>query len=300
MTIPAPFSPFISGYTFFESPRWHDGQLWLSDFYTQQIVRVTLQGEVTPVAEVPEQPSGMGWLPDGRLLVVSMRDRRILRQEADGNLVTHADLSSVALGHINDMVVDAQGRAYVGNFGFDLMGGGTPHTATLARVDPDGSVQVVATDLYFPNGSMITPDGQTLIVGETMGNRISAFDIRADGILGPRRDWARFGELPALTDMASVLGSLSAAPDGATLDADGAVWFADAVGHRVVRMAPGGEVLESRSTGEQGAFACTLGGPDGCTLFVCVAPDFYEHARRAAREAAVWTTTVSVPGAGRP
>lgn len=300
MTIPAPFSPFISGYTFFESPRWHDGQLWLSDFYTQQIVRVTLQGEVTPVAEVPEQPSGMGWLPDGRLLVVSMRDRRILRQEADGNLVTHADLSSVALGHLNDMVVDAQGRAYVGNFGFDLMGGGTPQTATLARVDPDGSVQVVATDLYFPNGSMITPDGQTLIVGETMGNRISAFDIRVDGSLGPRRDWARFGELPALTDMASVLGSLSAAPDGATLDADGAVWFADAVGHRVVRMAPGGEVLESRSTGEQGAFACTLGGPDGCTLFVCVAPDFYEHARRAAREAAVWTTTVSVPGAGRP
>lgn len=300
MTIPAPFSPFISGYTFFESPRWHDGQLWLSDFYTQQIVRVTLQGEVTPVAEVPEQPSGMGWLPDGRLLVVSVRDRRILRQEADGKLVTHADLSSVALGHLNDMVVDAQGRAYVGNFGFDLMGGGTPQTATLARVDPDGSVQVVATDLYFPNGSMITPDGQTLIVGETMGNRISAFDIRADGSLGPRRDWARFGELPALTDMASVLRSLSAAPDGATLDADGAVWFADAVGHRVVRMAPGGEVLESRSTGEQGAFACTLGGPDGCTLFVCVAPDFYEHARRAAREAAVWTTTVSVPGAGRP
>lgn len=300
MTIPAPFSPFISGYTFFESPRWHDGQLWLSDFYTQQIVRVTLQGEVTPVAEVPEQPSGMGWLPDGRLLVVSMRDRRILRQEADGHLVTHADLSSVALGHLNDMVVDAQGRAYVGNFGFDLMGGGTPQTATLARVDPDGSVQVVATDLYFPNGSMITPDGQTLIVGETMGNRISAFDIQANGALGPRRDWARFGELPALTDMASVLGSLSAAPDGATLDADGAVWFADAVGHRVVRMAPGGEVLESRSTGEQGAFACTLGGPDGCTLFVCVAPDFQEHARRAAREAAVWTTTVSVPGAGRP
>ena len=300
MTIPAPFSPFISGYTFFESPRWHDGQLWLSDFYTQQIVRVTLQGEVTPVAEVPEQPSGMGWLPDGRLLVVSMRDRRILRQEADGNLVTHADLSSVALGHINDMVVDAQGRAYVGNFGFDLMGGGTPQTATLARVDPDGSVQVVATDLYFPNGSMITPDGQTLIVGETMGNRISAFDIRADGSLGPRRDWARFGELPALTDMASVLGSLSAAPAGATLDADGAVWFADAVGHRVVRMAPGGEILESISTGDQGAFACTLGGPDGRTLFICVAPDFLEHARQAAREAAIWTTTVNVPGAGRP
>ena len=300
MTITAPFSPLVSGYTFFESPRWHDGQLWLSDFYTHQIVRVDLQGQVTSVAEVPGQPSGMGWLPDGRLLVVSMRDRRILRQEADGQLVTHADLSSVAGGHLNDMVVDAQGRAYVGNFGFDLMGGGTPHTADLARVDPDGSVHPAATGLYFPNGSMITPDGRTLIVGETMGNRISAFDIRADGSLGPRRDWARFGDQPALTDMASVLGSLKAAPDGATLDADGAVWFADAVGHRVVRMAPGGEVLDSLSTGEQGAFACTLGGPDGRTLFVCVAPDFNEHARRAARDAEVWTTKVSVPGAGRP
>jgi sugar lactone lactonase YvrE len=300
MTPTAPFTPLVSGYTFFESPRWHDGQLWLSDFYTHQVLRVNLQGEVTPVAEVPGQPSGMGWLPDGRLLVVSMRERRILRQEADGRLVTHADLSSLAGGHANDMVVDALGRAYVGNFGFDLMGGGTPQTATLARVDPDGSVHAVARDLYFPNGSMITPDGQTLIVGETMGNRLSAFDIRPDGSLGPRRDWARFGAPPALTDMGSVLGSLQAAPDGATLDAEGAVWFADAIGHRVVRMAPGGEILASLSTGAQGAFACTLGGPDGRTLFVCVAPDFHEQARQAAREAAIWTIHVSVPGAGRP
>ena len=300
MTIPAPFSPFISGYTFFESPRWHDGQLWLSDFYTHQVVRVDLQGQVEKVADVPGQPSGMGWLPDGRLLVVSMRDRKILRQEADGRLVTHADLSSVAGGHANDMVVDSHGRAYVGNFGFDLMGGGTPQAATLARVDPDGSVRVVANDLYFPNGSMITSDGKTLIVGETMGNRISAFAIQADGALGPRRDWAAWGPLPAMTDVPSVLGALKAAPDGATLDAEGAVWFADAVGHRVVRMAPGGEILESISTGDQGAFACTLGGPDGRTLFICVAPDFLEHARQAAREAAIWTTTVNVPGAGRP
>jgi sugar lactone lactonase YvrE len=300
MTPTAPFTPLVSGYTFFESPRWHDGQLWLSDFYTHQVLRVNLQGGVTPVAEVPGQPSGMGWLPDGRLLVVSMRERRILRQEADGRLVTHADLSPLAGGHTNDMVVDALGRAYVGNFGFDLMGGGTPQTATLARVDPDGSVHAVARDLYFPNGSMITPDGQTLIVGETMGNRLSAFDIRPDGSLGPRRDWARFGAPPALTDMGSVLGSLQAAPDGATLDAEGAVWFADAIGHRVVRMAPGGEILASLSTGAQGAFACTLGGPDGRTLFVCVAPDFHEQARQAAREAAIWTIPVSVPGAGRP
>lgn len=294
------FSVLVSGYTFFESPRWHDNRLWLSDFYTHQVLRVDLQGLVEKIADVPQQPSGMGWLPDGRLLVISMRDRRILRREADGQLVTHADLSAIAGGHVNDMVVDAQGRAYVGNFGFDLMGGGTPQTASLARVDPDGSVHLAAEGLYFPNGSMITPDGRTLIVGETMGNRISAFDILPDGQLGPRRDWAAWAPLPSMTDVPSVLGALKAAPDGATLDAEGAVWFADAVGHRVVRMAPGGEILESISTGDQGAFACTLGGPDGRTLFICVAPDFLEHARQAAREAAIWTTTVSVPGAGRP
>lgn len=300
MSLAPRFSELVSGYTFFESPRWHDGHLWLSDFYTHQVLRVDLQGRVEKIADVPQQPSGMGWLPDGRLLVISMRDRRILRREADGRLVTHADLSGIASGHVNDMVVDAQGRAYVGNFGFDLMGGGTPQTARLARIDPDGSVHVAADGLYFPNGSMITPDGRTLIVGETMGNRISAFDIQPDGQLGPRRDWASWGPLPPLTDTPTVLGALKAAPDGATLDAEGAVWFADAVGNRVVRMAPGGEILENLSTGAQGAFACTLGGPDGRTLFICVAPDFHEHARQAAREAAIWTTTVSVPGAGRP
>jgi sugar lactone lactonase YvrE len=300
MSIDPRFSVLTSGHTFLESPRWHDGHLWLSDFYTHRVLRVDLQGQLHPVAEVPQQPSGMGWLPDGRLLVVSMRDRKVMRQEADGRLVVHADLSSLAGGHANDMVVDAHGRAYVGNFGFDLMGGGTPQTATLARVDPDGSVHTAATDLYFPNGAMISPDGRTLIVVETMGNRISAFDIRDDGSLGPRRDWAAWGPLPPLTDTPTVLGALKAAPDGATLDAEGAVWFADAVGHRVVLMAPGGSILESMSTGEQGAFACTLGGPDGRTLFICVAPDFHEQARQAAREAAIWTTRVAVPGAGRP
>lgn len=294
------FSVLISGFSFLEGPRWHNDRLWLSDFYTHQVIRVDLQGRIEKMAEVKHQPSGLGWLPDGRLLIVSMRDRKLLRQESDGQLVVHADLSSVAGGHANDMVVDAHGRAYVGNFGFDLMGGGTPHTATLARVEPDGSVHAAADGLYFPNAALITPDGKTLIVAETMGNRLSAFDIHADGTLGPRRDWASWAPLPPMSDTPTVLGALKAAPDGATLDAEGAVWFADAVGNRVVRMAPGGKILESISTGEMGAFACTLGGPDGRTLFICVAPDFHEHARQAAREAAIWTTQVSVPGAGRP
>ncbi len=300
MAVDSRFSVLLEGRSFLESPRWYDGALWLSDFYTGEVLRLDAEGTATVVARVPEQPSGLGWLPDGRLLIVSMRDRRVLRQEADGRLVTHADLSAYASGHTNDMVVDAQGRAWVGNFGFDLMGGAPAHTADLVRVDPDGSVHLAARDLYFPNGSMISADGRTLLVGETMGNRISAFDIAADGTLGPRRDWAHFGPLPTLGDIPSVLGQLVAAPDGATLDAEGCIWFADAIGHRVVRMAPGGEIVDSLSTGEQGVFACMLGGPDGCTLYLCVAPDFHEPLRKAAREAALWSTRVRAPHAGRP
>lgn len=297
----ARFSELTAGYSFLEGPRWHDGRLWLSDFYTHQVIAVDLvNGRVEKIAEVPGQPSGLGWLPDGRLLVVSMRDRKVLRREADGTLVVHADLSALAGGHVNDMVVGPSGTAYVGNFGFDLMGGGTPQLARLARVAPDGRASAAAEGLYFPNGSMLTPDGRTLIVVETMGNRISAFDVQADGGLGPRRDWAVFGELPPLTDVPAVLGHLKAAPDGAVLDAEGAVWFADAVGHRAVRMAPGGRILQEVSTGNMGCFALTLAGTDRRTLCLCVAPDFHEAARSAAREAALWTTTVDVPGAGTP
>lgn len=294
------FSELIAGYSFFEGPRWHADRLWLSDFYTHQVIAVGLDGQVEQIAQVPQQPSGLGWLPDGRLLVISMRDRKILRRELDGRLVQHADLAGIASGHVNDMVVDAQGRAYVGNFGFDLMAGAAPALATLACVQPDGKVTAAAEGLFFPNGSMLTPDGKTLIVCETMGNRISAFDVHADGTLGPRRDWAVFGELPTATDVPGVLGSLKAAPDGAVLDAEGAVWFADAVGNRAVRMAPGGKILDSISTGNMGCFALTLGGPDRRTLFLCVAPDFHEAARTAQREAAIWTTQVDVPGAGTP
>ena len=294
------FTQLIAGYSFFEGPRWHQGRLWLSDFYTHQVIAVDLSGKAEQMAQVPQQPSGLGWLPDGRLLTVSMRDRKIMRREADGTLVQHADLSDIAAGHANDMVVDGQGRAYVGNFGFDLMGGGGPALARLARVEPDGTAFVAAEGLYFPNGSMLTPDGKTLIVCETMGNRISAFDVHVDGTLGPRRDWAVFGDLPSATDIGGVLGSLKAAPDGAVLDAEGAVWFADAVGKRAVRMAPGGKILDSISTGDMGCFALTLGGPERRTLFLCVAPDFHEAARSAAREAAVWATQVAVPGAGTP
>ena len=293
----ATFSKFLSGYSFLEAPRWHQGRLWLSDFYTHQVIAVGMDGKVEKIATVPGQPSGLGWLPDGRLLVVSMLDRKLMRQEKDGSLAVHADLSGVATGHLNDMVVDKQGRAYVGNFGFDLMGGGQVSTAKLACVAPDGTVTVAAEAMHFPNGSMITPDGKTLIVAETTGNRISAFDIAPGGALGPRRDWATFGPVPSGLSLAEVLPQVKMAPDGATLDAEGAVWAADALGQRVLRVAQGGKVLQEIRSPNLGLFACTLGGPDGKTLFVCAAPDFNEHARKDAREAEVWTVQVAVPGA---
>lgn len=294
------FTEVVSGLSFLEGPRWHDGRLWLSDFYTRRVLAVDAQGRAETVCEVPQQPSGLGWLPDGRLLVCSMRDRRVLRLEPDGRLAVHADLSGVAGGHVNDMVVDGQGRAWVGNFGFDLMGGAPMAPARLACVAPDGTVRVAAEGLHFPNGSMVTPDGRTLIVGETLGNRISAFDIAPDGTLGPRRDWAVFGPLPGTTDLAAAIPTLAVAPDGAVLDAEGAVWCADANHRRALRVAEGGRILQEISTGDMGVYACTLGGPARRTLYLCVAPDFLEHNRRDTREAALWAVDVAVPGAGWP
>ena len=186
----------LEGYTYFECPRWHENRIWVSDFYTYQVISACEDGtDIRVEAEVPGQPSGLGWLPDGRLLVVSMRDQKILRRESDGELVVHADLSGYVSANVNDMLVDAQGRAYVGNFGFDLMNLAPVETADLLRVDPDGSVHVVARDLHFPNGMALTSTGD-LLVDETLGNRISAFAVQADGSLGERRDWASFGPVP--------------------------------------------------------------------------------------------------------
>ena len=169
-----------SGFKFLEAPRWHEDRIWFSDFYGLQVFSAREDGsDLRTEADVAQQPSGLGWLPDGRLLVVSMRDRRVLRREPDGTLVVHADLSGHATGHANDMVLDGAGRAYVGNFGFDLMSGSPLETASLCRVDPDGTVTEAAADLWFPNGSVITPDG-VLIVNETFGNRCTAFDLAAD------------------------------------------------------------------------------------------------------------------------
>ncbi len=273
----------LEGYTYFECPRWHEGRIWVSDFYSYQVLSAEADGsDVRVEAEVPQQPSGLGWLPDGRLLIVSMRDHTILRREEDGSLVVHADLSSHVDANLNDMIVDARGRAYVGNFGFDLMNLATPATADLHRVDPDGSVHVVATDLYFPNGMAMTSDGE-LLVDETVGNRVSAFAVHPDGGLGERRDWVKFAELPDMSDMTKALGQLSVAPDGCCIDTDGSLWIADALGQRIVHVVPGKGIVDQLEF-NTGVFACGLGGGDGRTLFVCAAPDFNEHQRKVEKE----------------
>jgi sugar lactone lactonase YvrE len=289
----------LEGFTFLECPRWHEGRIWAADFYSYQVVSANADGSDMRVeADVPTQPSGLGWLPDGRLLIVSMRDAKLLVRDASGALSVHADLGPYVGGHPNDMVVDAQGRAYIGNFGFDLMAGGSVATASLIRVDPDGSVTVVAGDLLFPNGSVITPEG-VLVVAETFGSRLSAFDIAADGSLSNRRAFAAWGDAPTTTVLGEALGQLQVGPDGICLDAEGCIWVADALKGRAIRVREGGEIVDEIQT-DSGVFACMLGGDAGTTLYICSAPDFDEHARSAVREAKLLAVTVDVPRAGLP
>jgi sugar lactone lactonase YvrE len=290
----------VEGGNYFECPRWHEDRWWVSDFYRHAVYTYDPQGRERLIVEVEAQPSGLGWLPEGDLLVVSMKDRRVLRRSADGGLSTYAQLSELTTGHLNDMIVDGQGRAFVGNFGFDLMGGGRPAAASLVRIDPDGATAVVASDLWFPNGMVITDDG-TLIVAETFAARLTAFDIQPDGSLSDRRVWAQVQPSPEPADAETMLSAVSFAPDGCALDAEGHVWAANALGATVCRVAPGGQIVdEVTAPGGLGVFACGLGGEDGRTLIACAAPDFNEQARAGAREAVLLTTTVDVPSAELP
>jgi sugar lactone lactonase YvrE len=273
----------LEGFTFLEAPRWRDGKLWFSDFFGHRVLAMDAGGQVETVCEVPHQPSGLGWLPDGRMLVVSMTDRRVLRLEADG-LVEHADLSHLATFHTNDMVVDDQGRAYVGNFGSDLAAGGMPEPAALILVTPDGQSRIVAEDLLFPNGSVITSDGRTLIVGESFGARMTAFDIALDGSLSNRRLWAQLE---------------GAIPDGCCIDAEGALWIASPPTREVLRVREGGETTDRVSTDPM-AIACMLGGDDRRTLYVLTAPSVDGPECETLRSARVESLEVEVPGAGLP
>lgn len=274
----------LDGLRFGEGPRWHDGKLYFSDMHANHVMTVDLEGRSAVVCEVPNNPSGLGWLPDGTMLIVSMTDRKVMRMERGGALKVHADLSALAPFHCNDMVVDSKGRAYVGNFGYDLHKGEKARGTVLIMVTLDGKPRVVADDLMFPNGTVITRDGKTLVVGESFGRRLTAFDIAADGSLANRRVWADLG---------------NNVPDGIALDAEGAIWVATPMSSEVIRVREGGEVAERIKVATD-AFACTLGGADRKTLFVLTSASSDPAACLANATGKVEITKVEVPGAGLP
>lgn len=272
----------IGGIDFGEGPRWHNGRLWYSDFHQKTVYSVDLNGERNVEFTLDDQPSGLGWMPDGSMLVVSMINRQVLRVSSDGVSV-HADLSELATWHCNDMVVSSSGHAYVGNFGFDLDGRTEFCKTVMVHVTPEGDTSVGADGLSFPNGSVITPDEKTLIVGETLGGCYTSFSINEDGSLSDPSLWA---EVPGMF------------PDGCTMDAEETIWFADASTPRVVRVAKGGKILDEVET-PQVPFACMLGGEDGKTLFILTA-DSSGPNQAGSGSGNIWTHNVDVAKAGLP
>ncbi len=274
----------IDGLVFPESPRWHNGKLWFSDMHAHCVMNINLDAKLDRIVEVPGQPSGLGWLPDGSLLIVSMTDRRLMRFNSDG-LSEVADLNKLVSSHCNDMVVDRQGRAYIGDFGFDVVAQEPFAPGEIIMVTPDGNARIVADDLAFPNGMVITPDGQTLIVAETFASRLTAFDLQLDSSLTRRRVWANLDQ--------------AVMPDGICLDTEGAIWVASPGSTEVLRVCEGGEVTHRVKTLAP-TLACMLGGPDRTTLFVLTAEAFTADETRVKVSGRIETVHVDVPGAGIP
>jgi sugar lactone lactonase YvrE len=275
----------LRGLSFAEGARWREDRLWFSDLYTHLVQTIDLQGHVETIAEVLQRPSGLGFLPDGTPLVISMLDRQLLAIGLDGQTRGYADLAALAGGPCNDMVVDREGHAYVGNFGYDKNNGAEPRLTRIIRVDPDGTVGATGDELSFPNGMVITPDGRQMIVAETFAHRVSVFDIDAQGDLGNHRT---FAQIEACN------------PDGLALDAEGAIWIADPAGKRALRVFEGGRIeREVRFEEGRGAYTCALGGPQRQTLFIVTntasGPKMAER-----RDGCIETLEVDVPGAGWP
>ncbi|HCF87007.1 MAG TPA: gluconolaconase [Ktedonobacter sp.] len=274
----------LTGLAFGESPRWHDGRLWFSNWGAQEIVAVDLEGKSEVIVRMPSFPFSIDWLPDGRMLVVSGREGLLLRWETDGELLTHADLSGLARVW-NEIVVDDRGNAYVNGGGFDLLAGEAFAPGIIALVTPDGSVRQVADGIAFPNGMAVTPDTKTLIVAESYAKRLTAFDIEATGLLSNRRVWADLGD---------------GVPDGICIDAEGAVWYGDVPNKRCMRVREGGEVLETIDL-DRGCFACMLGGVNKQTLFLMAAEWGGPAAMaEAPRTGQVLTAQAPAPHAGWP
>ena len=272
-----------TGFAFPEGPRWHDGCLWFSDQHDAKVRVMAPDGTIVESFDLLGGPSGMGWLPDGDLLVVSMHERRLYRRHA-GVLRPYADLSALHPGYSNDMVVDAAGRAYAGNIGFNFDAGETFRPTAIALVTPDGNVRVAADDVACPNGSVITPDGNSLIVAESMGRRLIQFDIAADGGLSNRSVFAELGEI---------------IPDGICLDAEGCVWVAAPFAGAALRVRRGGEIVDSAPVEGAQTYACMLGG-DGRDLFLCCAGAHDPAVTIKARAGRIDVARAPSPGVGWP
>ena len=277
-------SVFADNFAFLEGPRWHDGALWISDMWAHQVHRISIDGSVTDIVAVPQRPSGLGFMPDGTLLIASMADRSVYRYER-GSLVLHADLSNTVGADINDMVLDDQGRIYVGNFGYDLFNGAEPADAEIVLIEPDGSHRIVASGLMFPNGMVLSNNGNVLVVAETFGHRLTAFDRDDDGNLNNRRIFADLGEMT---------------PDGICLDVEGGIWVASYMTGEFVRVRDGGEITDRFEVADRAAVACQLGGKDQCTLYCMTYSGQLEDVASGARLARIETVTVDVPGAASP
>jgi sugar lactone lactonase YvrE len=276
----------MTGIVFGEQPRWHEDRLWFSDWGPPEVIAVDLEGNSEVILEAPSFPCCVDWLPDGRLLLVSARDALLLRREPDGSLVTHGDLNDVSDPPPgNELVVDGRGNAYVNGPGFDMMAGAEFAPGGVALVTPDGSARQVADGIAFPNGMLVTADNSTVIVADSYGKCLTAFDIAADGGLSNRRVWADLGD---------------GVPDGICLDAEGAVWYGDVPNQRCVRVGEGGEVLRTVAL-DRGCFACALGGEDRSTLFM-MAQEWSgpEKMLQGPRTGQVLSVEAPAPGVGWP
>ncbi len=285
--------PFVQGLKFGEGLRWHHGRFWYSDFYHHRISSAAPDGTVRVEVECDDQPSGLGWLPDGRLLFVAMTSRRVMRREADGRIVQHADLAALAKFHANDMIVDAQGNAFVGCFGFDLDRYTAEHgpaalwtvegppKAPVMKVAPDGTASIASAEQKFPNGMAFIDGGRTLIVAETFLPGLTAFDLSPEGMLSNRRAWASLAADPP-----------SIAPDGICADRENAIWVANAMAKECLRVGEGGKILDRVET-SMNAFACTLGGTDGRSLVIATAQS---HGAGNEISGALEIARVTVPG----
>jgi sugar lactone lactonase YvrE len=276
----------MTGIAFGESPRWHDGRLWFSDWVAQEILAVDPQGNSEVIVRVPfpSIPMCIDFLPDGCLLVISSHEKLLLRREADGSLTTHTDLRNFSHFGFNEIVVDGRGNIYINGGGFNLMAGEKFAPGIIALITPNGSARQVADGIAFPNGMIVTPDNSTLIIAESYGKKLTAFDIESDGSLSNRRVWADL---------------VDGVPDGLCLDAENAIWYADVPNKRCVRVREGGEVLQTINL-DRGCFSCALGGADMRTLFM-VATEWRgpQHMTEKLRTGQILTTEARVPGIPR-